>query len=264
MDAAAEQRHQRNSLIIMNVAKNSPRAKTDSVSPAPVANGNVFFNNEVPVETPKPVVHDGHYFLHVVSQTQTEIERELDKIEADMDAHGPSMHDDVLGNLCTTVGMAKLLMREKFEQFRRLCELNIEHHAGGRQVELKEMAEDPEKFASGDDLAGFWAMVNLQVENVRKMFVDAKRYKDNGWQPIAPRRHSVATGPSKSSVRKPRNPIQPLTEEGSAASQARQLALQEQRKAARERMLKAKQEMMVKKRELQANGSADNAAFLIL
>ncbi|KAF7251884.1 Disks large-associated protein 5 [Varanus komodoensis] len=68
----------------------------------------------------------------------------------------------------TTVGQTRLLIAERFKQFEGLVD-NCEFRRG-------------EKATTCTDLAGFWDMVNFQVEDVNKKFENLRKLQMNGWQ----------------------------------------------------------------------------------
>ena len=80
----------------------------------------------------------------------------------------------VSGHLRTTVGKVNLLLSQKFTQFRGLC-MN--------SIEASQAADFAREFVTlPSDLEGFWAMVMLQVDDVRRMISSCDRLRQNGWQ----------------------------------------------------------------------------------
>lgn len=76
----------------------------------------------------------------------------------------------VAGMLRTAVGKATLLVSDKFAQFRGLCEENL-------------AASGATPYATrSSDLEGFWAMVELQVGDVRGLFADVRQLAANAWR----------------------------------------------------------------------------------
>ncbi|XP_061666135.1 disks large-associated protein 5 isoform X2 [Syngnathoides biaculeatus] len=135
-----------------------------------------------------------------VSYFRSEMANETDRLttlcatwESKMDDE--SVPEEMRGCIRTTVGQAKLLMRERFNQFRGLvddCEL-------GRG----------EKITTCSDLQGFWDMIYFQVDDVRRKFDDLKEAEGRGWvkehQPPPRQRKAVkkpAGDPAKPAVSK--------------------------------------------------------------
>lgn len=78
------------------------------------------------------------------------------------------------GHLRTTVGKVNLLLSQKFVQFRGLCANCIE--AAERASVEGELVTLP------SDLEGFWAMVMLQVDDLRSMIASCDRLRQSGWK----------------------------------------------------------------------------------
>lgn len=78
-----------------------------------------------------------------------------------------SIGEEVHGVIRTTVGQARLLMKERFAQFAGLihvCDNNL-----------------GEKKTTCEDLQGFWDMVYFQVEDVANKFEQLVKLQSNGW-----------------------------------------------------------------------------------
>lgn len=97
----------------------------------------------------------------------------------------------VIGQLQTTIGKAQLLINQKFKQFRELCNKNL-------RDKLPDSAPSPvgEFVTRDDDLAGFWDMVCLQIDDIHKMFNLLDEIRKNKWT-LIPR--SDLTNPSNDS-----------------------------------------------------------------
>ncbi|KAK3907607.1 Guanylate kinase-associated protein mars [Frankliniella fusca] len=89
----------------------------------------------------------------------------------------PVVEDKILG----PVGQARLLVKDKFQQFRRLVD--------------KFEAGDPEGNITADDLTGFWEMMLLTVENVDKRFQELEDLKENNWEEKEPEKPVKKTLP---------------------------------------------------------------------
>ncbi|KAG9348030.1 hypothetical protein JZ751_004050 [Albula glossodonta] len=75
-----------------------------------------------------------------------------------------------LGKIRSAVGSAQLLMSQKFQQFRELCEENLNPNAHPRPI--------------SQDLAGFWDMLQLSIENISLKFDELHQLKANNWRPL--------------------------------------------------------------------------------
>lgn len=76
----------------------------------------------------------------------------------------PSVQDRILG----PIGQARLLVKDKFQQFRKLVD--------------KFESRDSDGNITTDDLTGFWEMILLTVENVDKRFQELEDLKENDWK----------------------------------------------------------------------------------
>eukprot|EP00057_Strongylocentrotus_purpuratus_P002588 XP_003724809.1 PREDICTED: serine/arginine repetitive matrix protein 1 [Strongylocentrotus purpuratus] len=120
---------------------------------------------------------DGHYFLKVVNVEQSRIESLCRKVEHDLES---DMSDEAGGICRAFLGKANLLTSKKFKQFRGLCEENITP------------SDEPGKTTLASDLAGFWDMVMIQVDEMNSKFIDIETLKDNNWKVTA----AVVTKPT--------------------------------------------------------------------
>ncbi|KAH3703857.1 uncharacterized protein LOC127860219 [Dreissena polymorpha] len=95
------------------------------------------------------------------------------------------------GKIRAAVGKANLLISQKFQQFRDLCE----------QHKCPVEGAKPTKW---EDLQGFWEMVKLQVDDVHDMFNEIEMLRNNAWIEITvPSRRSSSgsrSSPKSNSV----------------------------------------------------------------
>ncbi|KAF2367861.1 SAPAP family [Trinorchestia longiramus] len=180
-------------------------------------------------------VKDGHYFLKIVAAEVESLEKEVSLLEKDLEEQGSSMTEDVRGKLLATTGKTKLLISQKIKQFKGLCQKNI----AGQQ-------EGDEFPTTCEDLAGFWDMVSLQVEDVRDMLRAAAGLKANAWK--EPAGDTVDAGnscqaskSSRASAGRTARRVKPAlsataSEAAKAKDEARKKAAEERRKAMREAM----------------------------
>ncbi|KAI4900023.1 hypothetical protein NFI96_023289 [Prochilodus magdalenae] len=109
---------------------------------------------------------DGHWFLKLL---QAEVERmEGWCRQMEQDEHENELPDEILGKIRSAVGSAQLLMSQKFQQFRELCNENLNPSAHPRPV--------------SQDLAGFWDMLQLSIENISLKFEELHQLKAKNWK----------------------------------------------------------------------------------
>ncbi|XP_016097484.1 disks large-associated protein 1-like isoform X3 [Sinocyclocheilus grahami] len=113
---------------------------------------------------------DGRWFLKLL---QAEVER-MDGWckQMEQDERENELPEDILGKIRSAVGSAQLLMSQKFQQFRELCEENLNPNAHPRPV--------------SQDLAGFWDMLQLSIENISLKFDELHQLKANNWKAPEP------------------------------------------------------------------------------
>ncbi|MEE6464385.1 hypothetical protein FKM82_006246 [Ascaphus truei] len=195
-------------------------------------------------EDPMEAVHrsvchrDGHWFLKLLQAERERMEgwcQQMEREEHENDLPGP-----ILDKIRGAVGCAQLLMSQKFYQFRELCEENLNPNAHPRPT--------------SQDLAGFWDMLQLSIENISMKFDELHQLKANNWKqmdPIDKKERRVPPPVPK----KPSKGQAPLVRDRSLESTERQ------RHEARKRLMSAKRATSV--RQNSATESADSIEIYI-
>nr|XP_039248637.1 myosin-1-like isoform X1 [Styela clava] len=114
--------------------------------------------NCVESKSPSNVIHFRNLLLSEterITKTCDKWENILMEIESDEDVN-VKIHDTILGDMRTTVGQGRLIMRERFHQFSGLVD-NCEFGTSEKPVTCQ-------------DLQGFWDMIYFQVEDVDAKF----------------------------------------------------------------------------------------------
>ncbi|XP_067107771.1 disks large-associated protein 1 isoform X2 [Osmerus mordax] len=181
---------------------------------------------------------DGRWFLKLLQAEAERMEGWCGQMEQDEMEH--ELPEEVLGKIRSAVGSAQLLMSQKFEQFRELCEENLNPNAHPRPT--------------SQDLAGFWDMLQLSIENISLKFDELHQLKANNWRPLDPpeikERRMAPPVPKK-----PQKGHPPLARDRSLESSERQ------RLEARKRLLAAKRAASL--RQSSATESADSIEIYI-
>uniref|UniRef100_A0A8D2NBI7 DLG associated protein 4 n=1 Tax=Zonotrichia albicollis TaxID=44394 RepID=A0A8D2NBI7_ZONAL len=133
-----------------------------------------------------PCRRDGFWFLKLL---QAETERlEGWCRQMDQETKENNLSEEVLGKVLSAVGSAQLLMSQKFQQFHGLCEQNLNPNANPRPT--------------AQDLAGFWDLLQLSIEDISMKFDELYHLKANSWQlaetperKVSERHWGVATAP---------------------------------------------------------------------
>lgn len=202
----------------------------------------VDFNSSALLEAVQRSVcqRDGRWFLKLLQAETERMEGWCRQIE--QDERDNVLPEDILGKMRSAVGSAQLLISQKFQQFRELCEENLNHSAHPRPV--------------ASDLAGFWDMLQLSIENISLKFDELHQLRANGWRALeVPDRKERRLPPPvpKKPLGKGQHP--PLSRDRSLESSERQ------RHDARKRLLAAKRAASV--RQNSATESADSIEIYI-
>uniref|UniRef100_A0A8C6YRU6 DLG associated protein 4 n=1 Tax=Nothoprocta perdicaria TaxID=30464 RepID=A0A8C6YRU6_NOTPE len=121
---------------------------------------------------------DGYWFLKLL---QAETERlEGWCRQMDQETKENNLSEEVLGKVLSAVGSAQLLMSQKFQQFHGLCEQNLNPNANPRPT--------------AQDLAGFWDLLQLSIEDISMKFDELYHLKANSWQLAETPERKVSVG----------------------------------------------------------------------
>uniref|UniRef100_A0A672QLH8 Disks large-associated protein 1 n=1 Tax=Sinocyclocheilus grahami TaxID=75366 RepID=A0A672QLH8_SINGR len=180
---------------------------------------------------------DGRWFLKLLQAETERMEGWCRQMAHDEKEN--KLPDEILGKIRSAVGSAQLLMSQKFQQFRELCEENLNPNAHPRPV--------------AQDLAGFWDMLQLSIENISLKFDELHQLKANNWRPLDPPERKRRLPPPV--PKKPPKGHPPLARDRSLES------TEKQRQEARKRLMAAKRAASV--RQNSATESADSIEIYI-
>uniref|UniRef100_A0A3B4TFA5 Discs, large (Drosophila) homolog-associated protein 3 n=1 Tax=Seriola dumerili TaxID=41447 RepID=A0A3B4TFA5_SERDU len=183
-----------------------------------------------------PCMRDGEFFLRLL---QTEVERMEGWCQnMEREAEENELPEEILELIRNAVGSAQMLMSQKVQQFFRLCQQSV----------------DPSAYPqpTSQDLAGFWDLLQLNIEDVRVKFQDLQRLKDSGWR----------LPPEKKEDKKLPPPLPKKPAGGVSGSLRKSLDLGDrQRTEARRRLLQTKRTASF--RQNSATESADSIEIYI-
>ncbi|XP_054421829.1 disks large-associated protein 2 [Pteronotus mesoamericanus] len=165
-----------------------------------------------------PCRRDGSWFLKLLHTETQRMEGWCKEMERE--AEDNDLAEEILGKIRSAVGSAQLLMSQKFQQFYWLCQQNMDPSAMPRPT--------------SQDLAGYWDMLQLSVEDVSMKFDELHQLKLNDWK--------VAESPDRKEERKVPPPIPKKPPKGKfPITREKSLDLPDrQRQEARRRLLAAK------------------------
>ncbi|XP_066872065.1 disks large-associated protein 1 isoform X3 [Kogia breviceps] len=179
---------------------------------------------------------DGHWFLKLLQAERDRMEGWCQQMEREEREN--NLPEDILGKIRTAVGSAQLLMAQKFYQFRELCEENLNPNVHPRPT--------------SQDLAGFWDMLQLSIENISMKFDELHQLKANNWKQMDPLDKKERRAPPPVPKKPAKGPA-PLIRERSLESS--------QRQEARKRLMAAKRAASV--RQNSATESAESIEIYI-
>ncbi|XP_023279323.1 disks large-associated protein 4-like isoform X3 [Seriola lalandi dorsalis] len=196
---------------------------------------------------------DGHWFLKLLQAETGRMEGWCQQME--QETKDNQLSEEVLGKVRSAVGSAQLLMTQKFQQFRGLCEQNLNVNANPRPT--------------AQDLAGFWDLLQLSIEDISLKFDELYHLKSNDWQPVPSaaaqsppeRKDEEKVAPPTS--KKPGKGRPSLGREKSAdsSSTSSSASAEKQRQEARKRLLAAKKAASF--RQNSATESADSIEIYV-
>uniref|UniRef100_A0A3Q3F9K3 Discs, large (Drosophila) homolog-associated protein 2b n=1 Tax=Labrus bergylta TaxID=56723 RepID=A0A3Q3F9K3_9LABR len=164
-----------------------------------------------------PLRRDGSWFMQLLHNETKRLEGWCKEMEREAEEH--DLSEEILGKIRSAVGSAQLLMSQKFQQFYWLCQQNLDPSAMPRPT--------------SQDLAGFWDLLQLSIDDVTAKFDELQQIKSNQWR-------LVGSPEKKERKWPPPLPKRPSKGRGSMMRE-RSLDLQDrQRQEARRRLMAAK------------------------
>ncbi|KAF8561077.1 hypothetical protein P879_04004 [Paragonimus westermani] len=237
-------------------------ASSSTVSPTASNVVNHFdSNNHLPDTlecSTKPFLHssaespivDGHYFLNKVNQTEADLTSLITQTESYLQTE--VLDEETSGLLRTAIGKGRLLISEKFAQFRGLCQQNLDCET----ARLRNVPVNNQLDTRVSDLDGFWAMVTLQVDDVHALFDRIEAVRGNNWKSVTQEDTCLPADP-RAKVNGQRMKLRTSSTKcvpGSAGQ--RQRGDSKARLEARKRLEMIKREMRAKKSAADVTGTA--------
>uniref|UniRef100_K7FZN8 DLG associated protein 3 n=1 Tax=Pelodiscus sinensis TaxID=13735 RepID=K7FZN8_PELSI len=183
-----------------------------------------------------PCHRDGEWFIKLLQAEVEKMEGWCQQMEREAEDY--DLPEEVLEKIRSAVGSTQLLMSQKVQQFFRLCQQNM----------------DPNAFPmpTFQDLAGFWDLLQLSIEDVSLKFAELQQLKANGWKLIEPKEEKKVPPPIPK--KPPRSKVHPVKERSLDS-------VDRQRQEARKRLLAAKRAASF--RQNSATESADSIEIYI-
>ncbi|XP_026093163.1 disks large-associated protein 4-like isoform X1 [Carassius auratus] len=111
-------------------------------------------------------LRDGRWFQKLLQAETERMEAWCQQME--QETKDKTLSEDVSGKVRSAVGSAQLLMSQKFQQFLGLCEQNLDASAQPRPT--------------AQDLAGFWDLLQLSIEDISLKFDELHLLRSNDWK----------------------------------------------------------------------------------
>ncbi|KAF4078476.1 hypothetical protein AMELA_G00199610 [Ameiurus melas] len=189
---------------------------------------------------PAVCLRDGHCFLRLLQAETGRMDAWCQQME--QESKEKQLSEEVLGKIRSAVGSAQLLMSQKFQQFRGLCEQNLDVNAQPRPT--------------AQDLAGFWDLLQLSIEDISMKFEELHLLKANDWKLPESSSMKEERKPSVTTPKKAPKPKASSKEKSSGDS-----AADKQRQEARKRLMAAKR--AASERQNSATESADSIEIYV-
>ncbi|XP_077107702.1 disks large-associated protein 4 isoform X4 [Ranitomeya variabilis] len=184
---------------------------------------------------------DGHWFLKLLQAETERLEGWCKQMQRETGDN--NLCEEVIGKVLSAVGSAQLLMSQKFQQFRGLCEQNLNPNSNPRP--------------SAQDLAGFWDLLQLSIEDISMKFDELFQLKANGWAFSETTDRNEIKRPPPPVPKKPARPKPPLSRDKAPGPSNSD----KQRQEARKRLMAAKRAASV--RQNSATESADSIEIYV-
>ncbi|XP_059859614.1 disks large-associated protein 3 isoform X2 [Delphinus delphis] len=183
-----------------------------------------------------PSPRDGEWFIKMLRAEVEKLEHWCQQMEREAEDY--ELPEEILEKIRSAVGSTQLLLSQKVQQFFRLCQQSM----------------DPTAFPvpTFQDLAGFWDLLQLSIEDVTLKFLELQQLKANSWKLLEPKEEKKVPPPI---------PKKPLRGRGVPVKERSLDSVDRQRQEARKRLLAAKRAASF--RHSSATESADSIEIYI-
>ncbi|KAM4571219.1 disks large-associated protein 4 isoform 2-T4 [Fundulus diaphanus] len=247
-DKAMEQHHLKHMSAPSRISNSPPETLDPALDPSSLPppdpsleSGNCSSQGDGVQPGTPACLRDGNWFLKLLQAETGRMEGWCQQME--QETKDNKLSEEVLGTIRSAVGSAQLLISQKFEQFRGLCNENLNVNANPRPT--------------AQDLAGFWDLLQLSIEDISMKFDELYQLKANNWQlPEKPEKKDESKQLPSSVPKKPSKPRLSTGKDRSGDS-----AGDKQRQEARKRLMAAKKAASV--RQNSATESADSIEIYV-
>ncbi|KAM7404975.1 hypothetical protein PAMP_012274 [Pampus punctatissimus] len=246
-DKAMEQKPLKHTSTPSRISTSPPETLDPALDPSSLPppdpsleTGNCSTHGDAVQSSTPTCLRDGNWFLKLLQAETGRMEGWCQQME--QETKDNKLSEEVLGTIRSAVGSAQLLISQKFEQFRGLCNENLNINANPRPT--------------AQDLAGFWDLLQLSIEDISMKFDELYQLKANNWQ-LPEKSEKNENKQLPSSV--PKKHSKPRLSAGKDKSV--DSAVDKQRQEARKRLMAAKRAASV--RQNSATESADSIEIYV-
>ncbi|KAM4737557.1 LOW QUALITY PROTEIN: disks large-associated protein 4-like [Anableps anableps] len=247
-DKAMEQHHLKHMSAPSRISNLPPETLDPALDPSSLPppdpsldSGNCSSQGDGVHSSTPACLRDGNWFLKLLQAETGRMEGWCQQME--QETKDNNLSEEVLGTIRSAVGSAQLLISQKFEQFRGLCNENLNMNANPRPT--------------AQDLAGFWDLLQLSIEDISMKFDELYQLKANNWQLPEKLEKKDENKQLPSSL--PKKQSKPRLSTGKDRSV--DSAVDKQRQEARKRLMAAKKAASV--RQNSATESADSIEIYV-
>lgn len=144
---------------------------------------------------------DVAYYRQILKDQTELLDSNIEKYLKILDKELDRLPESVVGQIRLVIGQSRLFINERFKQFSGLVD-DCELKRGEKEIKV-------------EDLAGFWDMINYQIDDLKSKYAELEQLQSNDWQPIDEKK-PVVKKITKNQTPTIRKPLQTVINNGGA------------------------------------------------
>ncbi|CAJ0598211.1 unnamed protein product [Cylicocyclus nassatus] len=213
-----------------------------------------------PTPPKKADMRTGEDFSQLLESVRSRLQASTNQVLAELEEI-EGMPEEAATSIRMAAGKAQLLTRKKLSKFEELVKKNLNPVEG-----------DPQP-ATLDDLEGYWALVEIELQDIDECFAKVDAYRKGGWQVREPEETEqtiLAASNNNNNVPKKRMaPVRPAAPPVDPAEKAKQLEKQKaaaemRRKALAEAKQRARAAQQAQKQQAEEKNSTDASPEVLM